>query len=117
MGIIMNGGEVIAIGSSGMIDTPNKTSSNYNISVYLSEVKSANTFIKVVNSDGETVLSHTSAKSFSHLALATPAFNLGEVYTLYLDNEIAYIFTISGSTTNVGENANRQSGPGPGSRT
>ncbi|MBR3131950.1 carbohydrate-binding domain-containing protein [Candidatus Saccharibacteria bacterium] len=104
MGIVMNGGEVIALGSSGMAETLGSSSSVFNVSMYFDSQQSAKTKIEIKNSKNETVVSHTSAKTFSHIAVGSEKFQFGESYTIYLDGEENRNFTISSITTTVGNN-------------
>ena len=106
MEIIMHGGTVLAVGSSGMSESLGSNSSVYNISVYFTTIQPAGTTIEIKNSTDETILTHTSAKTFSHLAAGTTNFALGETYTIYLDGEEYQKFTISGITTNIGRAQN-----------
>lgn len=101
LGIVMNGGEVIALGSSGMAESLGASSSVFNVSIFLNEVQPANTSVTIKNSSSDTIVSHTSAKSFSHIAVGSPSFQLGETYTIYLNNEEYQKFTISDITTKI----------------
>jgi len=101
-GIIMNGGTVLAVGASGMAGTLGSSSSVYNISVYFSSTLSKGTKIEIKNSAGETILSHTAAKTFNHLAAGTSAFKNGETYNIYVNDTLYESFTISSITTTVG---------------
>ena len=115
LGIIMNGGEVISVGSSGMAETLGSTSSIYNISVYFTAQQSAGTKIEIRNSDDKTILEHTSAKAFSHLSAGSAYFKSGETYALYLNGEKYQTFTINDITTVIGDsNSNNMMMP-PGS--
>lgn len=111
MGIVINGGSVLALGSSGMAENLGNTSSVNNVSIFLSEATPKNTLVEIKNSAGDTLFSHTSAKSFNHIAAGSPSFNLGETYTLYLDGEETETFIITGTVTTVG-NGSQQMMPG-----
>ena len=102
LGIIMNGGEVISVGSSGMAETLGSTSSIYNISVYFTLQQAAGTKIEIKNSNDETILEHTSAKAFSHLSAGSAYFKSGETYALYLNGEKYQTFAIENITTIIG---------------
>ncbi|MBR3052017.1 carbohydrate-binding domain-containing protein [Candidatus Saccharibacteria bacterium] len=110
LGIIVNGGELIALGSSGMAEAPNQTSAINNVSVYLSQTYPADTSVEIRDQNENVVISHTSAKAFSHLAFSSPAFRFGDVYTLYLNDEKYSDLTISGIVTTIG-NTNRGMNP------
>lgn len=110
---VMSGGEVIAVGSSGMAETLGSSSSVYNASIYLSSSKPAKTQIEIKNAAGETIIEHTSAKAFVHIAVGSEKFIAGETYTIYLDGEKYTTFTISGIVTTVGNsNTNQNMMPG-----
>ncbi len=113
LSISQSGGTVIAVGASGMAETLGDTSSIYNASIYLSSTQVANTKIEIKNSAGETIISHTSAKTFNHIAVGTPDFKKDETYELYLNGSKYTTFTIESITTTIGNsNQNYQQGPG-----
>ena len=117
LGIIMNGGEVISVGSSGMAGTLGDTSSIYNISVYFATQQTAGTQIEIKNGNDETILEHTSAKAFSHLSAGSAYFKSGETYALYLNGEKYQTFTIKDITTIIGNsNSNNMMMPPGGNR-
>lgn len=106
MGIVMNGGEVLAIGSSGMAETLGNTSNIFNVSIYLNTIQPAKTNIVIKDLSNNILIEHTSAKQFSHLAFGSEKLQLGGTYTLYLNDEESTTFTISGITTTVGKDKN-----------
>ena len=108
--IMMNGGSVIALGASGMAETLGTSSSIYNISVYFSSTQNKGTVVEIRNSAGDIVLSHTSAKTFNHLAAGTSAFQSGETYTIYINGALYESFTVSDITTTIGNSAAGQRG-------
>ena len=103
MGIVMNGGKVLAVGASGMAETLGSASGIYNVSIYLATAQAAGTKIIIIDDEGEMVVEHTVKKTFSHIAVGAPEFKLGETYTIYLNGEKYEEFTISGITTTVGD--------------
>jgi len=113
--IEMNGGTVIAVGASGMAETLGQNSNVYNASIYFSTTQAAGTTVEIKNSAGATIISHTSAKTFNHMAVGTEQFTPGETYTVYVDGTNYTTFTISGVTTTVGNsNTNQYNMPGGG---
>lgn len=116
LGIVMNGGEVIAVGSNGMAETLGNSSAINNISVYFDDSYPADTDIVIKDSNNEIVLEHTSAKTFNHLAAGTKNFKLGETYTIYLDDNFYLDFTISNVTTTIGNSNVNNMMPGPNNR-
>ena len=103
--IVQNGGTILAIGASGMAETLGSASSVYNASIYLSSSYQAGTKIEIKDSSGNTILAHTSAKSFNHIAVGTTDFSQGEEYTIYLNGTKYTTFTISDITTVVGNSS------------
>jgi len=101
-GIVMNGGTVIAVGASGMAETLGVNSAIYNVSVYFTTTLAKGTLVEIKDSAGETVISHTSAKTFSHLAAGTDKFVNGGIYAIYVNGEKYEEFTITSVTTTVG---------------
>lgn len=104
--ITMSGGTVIAIGASGMANSLGSHSSTYNINVFLDTIKPAGTKISIQDSAGNSVITHTSAKSFSHIAVGADSFKLGDTYSISLNDEKYQTFTISDITTNIGRRNN-----------
>lgn len=113
MGIVMNGGEVLAVGASGMASTLGMASSIFNVSIYTTSTQAANTRIVIKDSSGKEVFSHQAKKTFDHIAAGSPMFELGETYTVYFDDINYQNFTISGVTTTVGSNKSNNSQFGP----
>lgn len=117
LGITIQGGSVIAIGSSGMAENLGANSGVCNISVFFFSQQPAGTVIELRNSKGEAVLSHVSAKAFSHLAAGSEALTLGETYTLYVGDTAYQTFTVSEVTTTLGNSrTNQNTPPGGGQR-
>ena len=102
LGIVMNGGTAVVVGASGMAESLGTNSSIYNISVFFNSTLAKGTKIEIKNSAGETILEHTAAKTFAHLAAGTAGFEPGETYTIYINGEEYTTFTISDITTTVG---------------
>jgi len=108
LGISIQGGTVIAVGSSGMAETLGTNSGICNISVFFSTTQEAGTLVEVRSSNGEVTLSHMAAKKFSHLAAGSEALLPGETYTIYLNNVEYESFTISEVTTVIGNSSVNQ---------
>lgn len=102
MGIIMNGGKVIAVGASAMAETLGNTSPILNVSIFLDETMPAKTNIRIVDENDEVLFNHTSIKKFDHIAIGTKEFELGKQYTIYINDEVYKEFIITNTTTTVG---------------
>ena len=103
MGIVTNGGEVTAIGSSGMAESLGNNSSIFNVEIYLNSIQPANTTITIKDSEENTIMEHTSKKQFSHIAYGSDKLVIAGTYTLYINDEKYDEFTISDITTTVGK--------------
>ena len=102
-GISLQGGEVIAVGAAGMAESLGKASNNCNVSVFFNSLQNAGTVVEIRDANNETVLSHTAAKTFSHLAAGSEKLTLGGTYTIYLNNIEYQSFTIMEVTTTIGD--------------
>ena len=112
-GIVQTGGFLIAVGASGMAEAPGSSSTIYNASIYLHATEEKGTKIEIKNSAGDTIISHLSAKSFSHIVVGAENFEKGQTYTLYIDGERTESFTISDITTTVGNSPRNYQVMGP----
>ncbi len=111
-GIIINGGSLIAIGASGMAEAPSTDSKINSISAYIS-TNSAGTVISVTDAKGNEIMSHTAAKSFSHIVVASSKFTIGSTYTLNVGTNYSEDLTLQNIVTSVGGGGGQPNG-GPG---
>ena len=85
--IVMNGGEVLAVGASGMAETLGENGSVYNASIYFESTLAAGTKVEILDGEGNVVVSHTSAKTFNHMAVGSEKFEKGS-YSVYVNGEL-----------------------------
>lgn len=114
--IVQNGGEVVAVGASGMAESLGNASAIYNVNIYFTSTLPKDTKVTILDANGDTIISHTSAKTFSHMAAGTNKFKAGETYYIYVDGGVYQSFTISDITTTVGNGGYNVPG-GPGGNT
>ena len=105
MGTIINGGDILALGSSGMATAPSQASSVNSASIYFNQNYPADTKVEITDQSGNILASHVSAKSFSHLVIGTSSLQLGSTYFLYVNDEFYTNFTVSGVVTTIGNSA------------
>ena len=74
----------------------------FNISVYFNGAEKAGTKLEIKNSNNDVVISHTSAKKFTHASIGTENFELGKKYYIYINDKFYQEFTISDITTVLG---------------
>ena len=98
--LIMNGGTLLAAGSSGMAEYPYEGSTQNTLAFYLEEGAEAGSTISVVNSIGEEILSGTSNKRFDFVCVSTAQITQGETYRLLINgSETATLKADSVSST------------------
>ncbi|MBR1630156.1 MAG: carbohydrate-binding domain-containing protein [Lachnospiraceae bacterium] len=111
-GIIeVNGGDLVACGSSGMVETISDTSTQCSI-LYVSEEEiAAGTEITLKDADGKTLLSYEPPCSFSAVHMSCPELSEGETYHLEA-GEISEDITMDSVSKSVGVDENRHGGMG-----
>ena len=102
------GGELIAVGSSGMMQTPSNSSTIYSISYVYSEQQQANTKISVKNSNNEEIISYTPSKIYSSTVISSNKLEKGKTYTIYSNDEKVEEITINNIVTSAGESSGMQ---------
>lgn len=100
---IVNGGTVLAIGASGMAETFDSGSRQYSFRHNFDRTFPAGSEVVILDSGGDTLLSHTSEKSFSSVVFSSPELLGGETYVLQAGDErveitLNDISTISGQS-------------------
>ena len=101
----INGGTVVAVGSSDMVEAFDASSEQAVMSVSVS-AGSAGDEIKLLDSDGNELISFTAAKIYDAVIISTADLAQGETYTLVTgDNE-----TTVEMTSSVYSNISRQQG-------
>ena len=101
----INGGTVVAVGSCDMVEVFDDSSEQAVMSVSVS-AGSAGDEIKLLDSDGNELISFTAAKAYDSVIISTADLTQGETYTLVTgDNE-----TTVEMTSSVYSNISRQHG-------
>ena len=116
-GILVNGGNLLAVGSLGMVETPGTNSAQCYVSMNLSSKQSANTTIKVYNSDKSQLLFEaTPNKQFQSVIVSLESFTKGSSYVIMV-GATEYNVTLNSVQTTVGTASNPWGGgPGGGPR-
>ena len=79
----INGGTVVACGSSTMLETMSENSAQPSI-LYAGTTQAAGTEITLQTADGETLLTYAAPNSFSAVLVSCPEMTTGSTYTLTL---------------------------------
>ncbi|MGN1301568.1 MAG: carbohydrate-binding domain-containing protein, partial [Clostridia bacterium] len=83
----VSGGELIAVGSSGMMQAPSNGSKIYSISYVYNSTQEAGSIITIKNSRGEEIISCTATKIYNSVVVSSEKFEKGETYTIYSNGE------------------------------
>ena len=79
----ITGGFLLAVGSPGMAQGPDKSSTQYSVIVRLSMPVPAGTFINMRTSEGEDLFTFLPTKSYASTVFSSPDLEKGAVCTLY----------------------------------
>ncbi|MDD5018413.1 MAG: carbohydrate-binding domain-containing protein [Eubacteriales bacterium] len=135
----MDGGFLVAVGSSGMALAPGTSSAQYSLFMTCDSTQSAGTLIHIETEDGEELLTFAPAKQYQSIVFSSPGLENGASYTVYsggnasgADTNGLYTggtysggsevstFTVSSIITSVGSGAtgggNMMNNPGGGHR-
>lgn len=98
----VNGGTLIAGGSSGMLQSCSSSSSIYNLTIVFNFTYGSGDVVTIVDSSNNKVVSYESNKSYSSLIVASPKLQKGSKYIIKVNDEEYQTFTISNITTTIG---------------
>lgn len=85
--LIMNGGSLLAAGSSGMAEYPYSGSGQSSLVFYLDETYAAGSEISVCASSGNEIISGVSGRNFDFVCVSAADIEQGETYVLYVNGE------------------------------
>ncbi len=103
---IVTGGSVLAVGSSGMMQTVSDSSSSNCLTVVWNTMQEAGTEITITDSDGNEVLTYTPSKSFSSFVFADETLTSGETYTVSANGTKLCDVTLNDVVTTVDQDGN-----------
>ena len=76
----ISGGLLVAVGSSGMAETPDESSTQYSMLLNFDAVLAAGTLVHIQSSDGSEIVTFLAAKQFQSLVVSSPKFAAGVTY-------------------------------------
>ncbi|NTU82377.1 MAG: carbohydrate-binding domain-containing protein [Chloroflexales bacterium] len=88
-GFTVSGGTVVAVGSAGMVQAPDTSSSQNALLLYFDAAQAAGTLVHIADSAGNTVLTFAPSKAYQSLAFSSAAFVSGETYQVSLGGSVA----------------------------
>ena len=98
----ISGGELIAVGSSGMAQSVSSNSTVNTLFVTFTSKQYANSTITVKDSEGNDIIAYTPSKTYSSAVICNNKLEKGKLYTLYIDDTKMYDVTISDTINNLG---------------
>ena len=96
----VDGGTLLAGGSSGMAMTPSQSSKVNSLMI------DASGTITVQDAEGKTILTYASDKQYANLVLSSDLLETGKAYTILQDGEQIQTITLSEGITNLSSNTN-----------
>lgn len=108
-GILVNGGVLLAFGSSGMVETPSTNSKQASIVYNANNGLSANTLFSLKDNNGNTLYEVNPPKTYQSIVISTPELINGETFTITVGTTTNDI-TINGILNRIGKTF----GPGSG---
>jgi hypothetical protein len=82
-GFKITGGWIVAVGSSGMAQAPDTSSSQFAALINLTSAQSAGTLIHIQDSTGKEILTFAPTKNYQSIAFSSPDLAQGAIYTYY----------------------------------
>lgn len=116
-GVLVTGGNLIALGSLGMVENPSSNSSQYYVSINLNSSVSLNTSIIVKDSNDNELVNISPSKQYQSVIISLEDFKKNETYTITIGN-YTYQATLTKIGTALGVNSFGQGNQGfrPGRR-
>ncbi len=92
----ISGGTLVAVGSAGMAEKPDDTSTQ-GVVAFALDTQPAGSVVTVVDADGEEVVTLEAAKEIGSVVVSSPEVTAGEDYTASIDGSEVGTTTASGS--------------------
>ncbi len=98
--IYCTGGLLVAAGSSGMAEYP--VGSQNTAVITLESTQQNGTTVKIVDSSGKEIVSHTPVKQFNSVIVSNSDLKNGETYTIYTNDTENISFTVEDTISYIG---------------
>lgn len=79
----MTGGFLIAVGSSGMAQAPDDSSTQYALLLNLNATQRAGTLVHIQSADGKAIVTFSPTKDYQSIVFSSPALVKGTTYDVY----------------------------------
>jgi hypothetical protein len=80
---LMSGGFLVAVGSSGMAETPDESSTQEVLAATYGATQAAGTMLHVETVDGEEILTFVPKKAYQSFVICSPQLKTGTTYVVY----------------------------------
>lgn len=107
-GFIINGGTLIAAGSSGMAEPPADSSAQSSLVFCLDESCEDGSKLSLTDADGNALVSGTTAKKYNWVCISSADIEAGKQYTLIADGKDLASVEASGTVTSWGNQGRGQ---------
>ena len=100
--LLVNGGELLAVGTSGMLETPEKESEQVCLTYVFTSYMPEGTEMVISDSEGTEIFRFTTIKRANAVTVSSPAFKLNETYSFTYGETTETLEATSMSTSNQG---------------
>ncbi|MCB0113066.1 MAG: carbohydrate-binding domain-containing protein [Caldilineaceae bacterium] len=87
-GFQISGGLFVAVGSAGMAQAPDTSSTQYSVLVNTTSTQQAGTLVHLQSSSGEDIVTFAPSKAYQSILISSPELSSGETYQLYLGGSV-----------------------------
>ena len=98
---LINGGDFIAIGMSGMAENFSSDSSVVSVLYNLDSTYTKGSFITITDSDGSTLFTTSSVKSFNSILFSSDKLEVGDTVTIQIDDD-SFTYSIEDTISSYG---------------
>ena len=98
---LINGGDFIAIGMSGMAENFSSDSSVVSVLYNLDSTYTKGSFITITDSDGNTLFTTSSVKSFNSILFSSDKLEVGDTVTIQIDDD-SFTYSIEDTISSYG---------------
>ncbi len=82
-GFTVTGGFLVAVGSAGMAQAPDTSSTQNSVLAVFSTMQAGGTLVHIADASGAAVLTFAPIRDYQSVVLCAPALKKGETYTIY----------------------------------
>ena len=92
-GFKITGGYLVAVGSAGMAQAPDTSSTQYSVMINYHSLQSTGTMVHIESEDGTSILTFAPLKAYQSVVISSPQFKNGATYIVYSEGSSTGIAT------------------------